>query len=231
MRTSRREMRDLLEIAGHRDVPSRVEGSRFVVPETLAVTAAPEATTDELAERRERRRRTPLILAGAAATVALVVLVGALVSSQGDGGNGGRGSELALVTAVDTVVVLPDGSTVTGARGVVLPDGTVIRTGPQGRATVAGVHLGPDTEAVVRDGRVRVRESDGGAGETRTSSPTESGDGGGTTGSSDAGTSGGGTSTPSTAPPPPPPVVVPPLPLPSLPLPSLPNLGETLPIG
>jgi len=248
-RTSRREMRDLLEIAGRRDVPARSETAQLIAP-TVARAAAPSGSTsgdaDELESRRARRRRLPAVLSGAAAAVVVLLVAGVLTglfgSSPGDGD--GR-TDLALVTAVDTVVVLPDGSTIAGARGVTLPDGTIIRTGPRGRATVAGVRLGPDTEAVVRDGRVRVLDAapgdvpeDGGApgGETPAVPGDDTGqDGGSSGGTTSGGGSTGGTSSgddgsaPGSSPPAPtapPPVIVPPLPLP-----SLPSLDDVLPLG
>ncbi len=74
----------------------------------------------------------------------------------------GRGAEdraLALAVAVDTTVQLPDGSLVTGARGLDLPDGTVVRTGPNGRCSAGDVDLGPGIEALVDSGRLRLRSA------------------------------------------------------------------------
>jgi uncharacterized membrane protein YgcG len=238
-------MRDLLEIAGRRDVPVRSE-SAHLIESTVAQQVAPGSTSgaaDELESRRERRRQLPAVLSGAAAAVVALLVAGALTGLFGSGpadDTDGR-TDLALVTAVDTVVVLPDGSTVAGARGVALPDGTIIRTGPHGRATVAGVRLGPDSEAVVRDGRVRVLEAepgtvpaDGGTTGSETPAvPDQDGSSGGTTsgGPSTGGTSsgddgGGPSSSPPSAPNTPPPVIVPPLPLP-----TLPSLDDVLPLG
>ena len=200
---------------------------------------SPDDPLDELSVRRERKVRRPALLTAAAAAVVVLVIVGALTGLYGGGGGGGSaGSDLALVTAVDTVVVLPDGTRIEGARGVELPDGTIIRTGPHGRATIAGVHLGPDTEAVIRNGRVRVVGDDatselpagGGTGTEVVPpppAPTDGGTGGSTGGS--GGTTGGsgstsgdstGGETPTSAPPPPP-TLLPPIVVPGVPLPAV----------
>jgi hypothetical protein len=228
-RTSRRDMRELLELAGSREVPPRAETTRLFTPTVMPVPLRGEGATDELAERRASRR-LPAVLTGAAAAILVVVLVAAVALSSSDGDGVGDRSELALITAVDTVVMLPDGSTIAGARGVELPDGTVIRTGPQGRATVAGVRLGPDTEAVVRAGRVQVLDAaeptsdlpaDAGSGTATPESGAPAGDPGG------GSPSGGGADVPSTSPPP---VELPPVVVPPLPLPSLPTLDDVLPL-
>ncbi len=212
------DLRSLLTLAGSRPVPEpdpaflaatearilgldrsqdRDDRRGAAVP---LVDDSPDDPLDELSVRRERKVRRPALLTAAAAAVVVLVIVGALTGLYGGGGGGGSaGSELALVTAVDTVVVLPDGTRVEGARGVELPDGTIIRTGPHGRATIAGVHLGPDTEAVIRNGRVRVlgdasseRPAGGGTGTEVVPpppAPTDGGTGGSTGGS--GGTTGG----------------------------------------
>jgi hypothetical protein len=259
------DLRSLLTLAGSRPVP---EPDASFLAETEArilgldrdndrpVVAVPlgDDSRDELSVRRARKVRRPALLTGAAAAVVVLVIVGALTGLYGGGGGGGKGgSDLALVTAVDTVVILPDGTRIEGARGVELPDGTIIRTGPRGRATIAGVHLGPDSEAVIRDGRVLVVGDDtselpagGGTGTEVVPPPTAPTDGSSTGGSSggSGGTTGGsgstsgdntGGETPTSAPPPPPtllpPIVVPSLPVPTLPLPTLPPLEDLLPLG
>jgi hypothetical protein len=45
----------------------------------------------------------------------------------------------------------------------VLPDGSVVRTGPNGRAAAGRVELGPGLEAQVDAGRLRLRTVPGGA--------------------------------------------------------------------
>jgi cell division septation protein DedD len=54
-------------------------------------------------------------------------------------------------------VQLPDGSMVAGVRGVSLPDGAVVRTGPHGRCSAGDVDFGPGIEALVDSGRLRLR--------------------------------------------------------------------------
>jgi hypothetical protein len=252
------DLRSLLALAGSRPVP---EPDPDFLAETEArilgldrkergAAAVPldDDPLDELSVRRGRRLRRPALLTGAAAAVVVLVIVGALTGLYGGGGgDGSAGGGLALVTAIDTVVVLPDGTIVDGARGLELPDGTIIRTGPRGRATIAGVLLGPDTKAVVRNGRVRVV----GGGETSESpagrgtgtdvvpppAPTDGGTGGSTGGSGGStsgsgSTSGGGSGseTPTSAPPPPP-TLLPPIIVPELPLSTLPPLNELLPLS
>jgi len=103
------------------------------------------------------------LLTGAAAVVAGFVLVGAL-----DGWFGQPETEvaLALAGAVDTTVVLPDGRSVEGHTGLVLPDGSVVRTGPNGSAAAGSVELGPGLEALVDAGRLRLRTVAAGAAAT-----------------------------------------------------------------
>jgi hypothetical protein len=78
----------------------------------------------------------------------------------------GRGVEdraLALAVAVDTTVQLPNGSMITGARGLSLPDGAVVRTGPNGHCAAGDVELGPGIEALVASGHLRLRPLTGAA--------------------------------------------------------------------
>ncbi len=70
------------------------------------------------------------------------------------GGGGPR--DLRLTAAVDTSVVLPDGTVLAASAGTALTEGTVIRVGPDGSATVDGQALPAGTIAVVVDGRVDV---------------------------------------------------------------------------
>jgi len=147
-RGGRSEMVALLEAAGSRRVPP-------VDPAFLDRTEARilGADVDSLAPRRERRSRRPAVIASVAAAIAAFIAVGALA---GLFGGGDEGTEVAVWSAVDTIVVLPDGDRVEAIRGLELPDGTVIRTGPNGFARIDGVTLGPDSEAIVEEGRLRV---------------------------------------------------------------------------
>jgi hypothetical protein len=106
--------------------------------------------------RRLRPARRPALVMGAAAAALTLVLVGAL---SGIVGGPSAEAQLHLASAVDAVVVLPDGSTVDGTRGLALPDGARLRIGPNGRASAGGVDLGPGDEAVVEDGRLLLTRS------------------------------------------------------------------------
>jgi hypothetical protein len=148
---SRRELRTLLSIAGTRPAPP--PSPVFVATTGASLRgAAPGAVVIEPLPRRERRARTPAVLTGAAAAVLTLVLVGALTGVY-DGV--GSDNELSLGVSVDTTVVLPDGTTVDAKRGLTLPDGAVIRTGPSGRTVVGDVTVGPGLELVVDAGELR----------------------------------------------------------------------------
>ena len=103
------------------------------------------------------RHRLPVV-AAAVAMIAAVVLVGALA---GWFGRGPDSHSLALAGAVDTTVLFPDGTKVAGYTGLTLPDGAVVRTGPNGRATAGNVELGPALEALVDAGALHLRASTG----------------------------------------------------------------------
>jgi len=62
---------------------------------------------------------------------------------------------LALSSARDAIVTLPDGSNVEARDGLVVPPGSTIRTGRDGDVRVDGDRLGPDAEATVSGGRMR----------------------------------------------------------------------------
>ncbi|HTC80513.1 MAG TPA: hypothetical protein VK848_03185 [Acidimicrobiia bacterium] len=64
-------------------------------------------------------------------------------------------SQVRLADAVDAQFVGPGGKVETARAGAALPEGTVIRTGPSGRATVGDETLGPDSAAVVSGGHLR----------------------------------------------------------------------------
>jgi hypothetical protein len=155
--TSRRDLRVLLHAASVRPVVDVRPGFVSGLGAHL-VARIPSARLVAL-PRRERRRRAP-VLAGAVAATAAVVLVGALT---GVSGPGLEDRALALAVAVDTTVRLPDGRMIEGARGVSLPDGTVVRTGPNGRCSAGDVDFGPGIEALVDAGRLRLRQYPGGA--------------------------------------------------------------------
>lgn len=150
---SRRELRVLLELAGSRPTPAP---SPVFVATTDAVLRGEPSDAVPLVERprRSRRARTPAVLTGAAAAAVALVLVGALTGVMGGPGEGDADA-LSLGASVDTTVVLPDGTTVEGARGLALPEGSTVRTGPHGHAVIDGVELGPASVATVEGGRLR----------------------------------------------------------------------------
>ena len=86
----------------------------------------------------------------AAATVAAVLLATALLGGFGTGQHTG----LALGNAVNATVVLPNGQVVTARSGLSLPDGSIVRTGPNGRVRVGSVSLGPGSQGVVNGGQL-----------------------------------------------------------------------------
>jgi hypothetical protein len=115
------------------------------------LAASAGSTTLVFEPRRDRRTRRPALLTGAAAAVLTVIAVAALT---GVVGGPAADAELELGAAVDTVVVLPDGRTVDGTPGLALPDGAIVRTGPDGRAVVGAVRLGPGDEGLVDGGHL-----------------------------------------------------------------------------
>jgi hypothetical protein len=150
---SRRQLRVLLRVAGSRRTPAIAPAflaagdARFGAPLPLAVV--------ETRSRRERRR-APAVLTGAAAATVALVLAGALTGVYG---GPAAEADLALEDAANTIVMLPDGSTIDGVRGVTLPDGAIVLTGAHGRAAAGDVELGPGLEAVVDAGRLRLRST------------------------------------------------------------------------
>jgi len=58
---------------------------------------------------------------------------------------------------VNTTVVLPGGRTVAGRNGLRLPNGAVVRTGPNGRAAAGTTQLGPGLEGVVANNGLRIQ--------------------------------------------------------------------------
>jgi hypothetical protein len=150
---SRRQLRVLLRVAGSRRTPElapaflAVGDARFGAPLPLAVV--------ERRSRRERRR-TPAVLTGAAAATVVLVVAGALTGIYG---GPAAEADLALEDAANTIVMLPDGSTIDGVRGVTLPDGAIVLTGAHGRAAAGDVELGPGLEAVVDAGHLRLRST------------------------------------------------------------------------
>jgi hypothetical protein len=96
--------------------------------------------------RRPGRRWVPV---GALATAAVVVVALALGSRLQPE------EQLRVASASDAVVVFPGGEEEPAVPGLVVPDGSVIRTGDQGRVVAGKVKIGPNREAVVKKGTVR----------------------------------------------------------------------------
>lgn len=65
--------------------------------------------------------------------------------------------QLTVASASDAVVVFPGGDEEPAVPGLVVPDGSVIRTGNEGRVVAGKVEIGPNREAVVDKGAVRSR--------------------------------------------------------------------------
>ena len=103
------------------------------------------------------RRVVRPVLTGVAAAVAALALAGSFAGWFEGSDEASRVRALALAAAVDTVVVLPDGHEVLGTVGLELPNATIVRTGPNGSATVGRTQLGPQQEAVVDAGQLRLR--------------------------------------------------------------------------
>lgn len=156
---SRRELRRELQDIGSQGAPGPDSGFVAGLAVRLAAEAAVRRRIAFVSPSRRRRVRPMPVLTGAAAVLAGLVLVGAL---DGWFGQPDGDVALALAGAVDTTVVLPDGRSVEGHTGLVLPDGSVVRTGPNGRAAAGTVELGPGLEAQVDAGRLRLRTVPGG---------------------------------------------------------------------
>lgn len=151
-RTTRHEVLGLLELAGGRESIGPDRGFRVDLEHRLLTTNPPGRLVALPTARRRARR--PGVISGAAAAAAAVVLAGALTGAYGRGVDD---QTLALAVAVDTVVQLPDGTMVTGEQGLSLPDGAVVRTGPNGHCAAGDIELGPGLEALVDAGHLRLR--------------------------------------------------------------------------
>lgn len=155
--TTRRDVRTLLEEAGTHDVPApRPEFVAALEARLLGDTvpfAAPTPITAAPSRIRTRSWIARPALVGIAASIAAVVLAGALAGWFGQDATQRR---LQLAASHDTLVVLPDGSQVDGTKGLDLPEGTVVKTGPNGHATIGPVDLGPGQVATVTAGRLQI---------------------------------------------------------------------------
>jgi hypothetical protein len=152
--TTRRQLETLLTEAGSRPAPTPTPEFVSGLEARLLADARPVTAkvVTPLPERTPMRLLRPSLLA-AAASFAAVVLVGALT---GWFGRTEPTPEPSLTAAVDTVVELPDGREVAGTKGLDLPDGSIVTTGPEGHAAVGNVDLGPSQVAVIEEGRIKV---------------------------------------------------------------------------
>jgi hypothetical protein len=108
----------------------------------------------------------PTVSAGVA-MIATVVLGGALLGVIGRGGAGA----LHLAEAVDTTVITPGGHAAPARTGQDLPNGSVVWTGPNGRASAGTVEIGPGLQAVVDAGRLDLTPLTGNPGNQPASAP------------------------------------------------------------
>lgn len=122
----------------------------LALEERLAAGPACELVAGPVRRAASRPRCAPLspsrpawaVLAAAAA-----VMIGLTVAQPA-----GVVHELRVATAVDAVMVLPDGTVGEAGPGVVVPDGTRILTGDEGHVTAGEVELGPNREGIVTGG-------------------------------------------------------------------------------
>jgi len=163
MTATRRDLRDALEAVGRRPTPAprpdfvasleaRLLGGAGAQP--LADDApdrGPDVAPVVPLHRPALTGRITVLVGSAAAAVAAVVLVGSL---SGWFGGGSDATNIELTDAVETTVELPDGTVVRGEEGLLLPDGAVVRTGPEGTAAAGGTEIGPGEEATVQDGKL-----------------------------------------------------------------------------
>jgi hypothetical protein len=145
----------MLEAAGASPVPSASPAFVASLEQRLLGTTT-TATLSSPSERRgfSRAQRTRALLMPAAAAIAAVIVTGALAGLfTGSTGSSDVGN-VKLSAAKDTVVELPNGNEVRGEAGLGLPDGSVVKTGPNGSASFGNVDLGPGSVATVDNGKI-----------------------------------------------------------------------------
>jgi hypothetical protein len=154
------DMHELLEEAADRDAPTPRPEFVAGLEARLLQDAHTIAQPIPLVARSSRRARPRVIpaLASAAAVVAALVLAGSLT---GVFGTDPAQRQLQLTSQLkaatgDTQVVLPSGKTVDPTPGQQLPEGTQVRTGENGSATVGNVQIGPNQVATVTGGNIQV---------------------------------------------------------------------------
>jgi hypothetical protein len=135
-----------LRAAGQAPVPSPDPAFATMLEERLrAGVLAPEPAVRPAP--RANRRWYPVVTMAAA----LAMVLGAVAVLRGDGGE----STVRVASATDTVVVLPDGTVGPATPGLVIPEGSRLQTGSEGRVEAGDTVLGPKQEAKVRKGTVK----------------------------------------------------------------------------
>jgi len=150
------QVRGLLEDAGERDVPSPRPEFVAALEARLLAEGAPVARPISLVARDRGRPRSRVVPAAvsAAAAVAAIVLAGSLAGVFGEDP---AQRQLKLTFATDgTEIVLPGGETIEAEPGQELPDGTQVKTGDNGSATVGNVEIGPNQIATIEGGHIEV---------------------------------------------------------------------------
>lgn len=141
---NRRDVERMLEELGASGVPGPSHTFRERVAERLRAVGG-------VATAGRAWSRPPwghvLVLAGATAAMVVAIVLAS-------GGPRSSTDQLVLASATDAVAVLPDGRTLPAKDGLILPEGSIVRTGPAGRVRAGDGVLGPNAEAVVRDGRL-----------------------------------------------------------------------------
>lgn len=159
---------------------------------------------------RVRRKQVAVRIAVATAVAAVLALV---ILNMGD--PPAPRTDLLLTSASKTVVVMPDGTRLTGRAGLALPDGATVIVARGGHASIGDVAIAGGSTATVDDGAVDVRRNPAGARDRTNEFETNEAGSGGATANSPPGqtpTTGAATPSPTTvrAGTPPPPVTRPP---------------------
>lgn len=152
-----REMRDLLDAAGRREVPPPDAAFADALETRLAAVAATLPATDALPARVTRRRRVGLGLGAALAATALVIalLPGLLPAQPQPAGRAQLGEPH------NVAVTLPDGSVLEDPGGLLLPLGAVVDVGPGGSARIGDLELRAGDSAVVTEGGLTITRANG----------------------------------------------------------------------
>ena len=107
-------------------------------------------------EPRPRPLRRRLVVSGSIAVVAVAAAAIAAVVVP----DATTHPRVQLAGATDSQVIDPNGRIGAAAPGAIVPDGSIIRTGPSGQILAGGVVIGPNQDAVAVDGRLHPVTSD-----------------------------------------------------------------------